>query len=159
MNNIEEFYRDNYNRLVNTILRKVGGHRDIAEDVVQESFTRAVKFYPAFNPELGDFSSWFNSIMYNTLRDVQRLNKTVIMETPQDISILDVLEVDSLDLSPTLRSTIIDAIEKTKNEKHKRILSLFFITGYTSKEISIMETGVSQSNVTTIVMRFKKLIN
>ena len=68
-----------------------------------------------------------------------------------DISCEDVLT------SVRGKSELIPQLIKTvESEKHRRVLELFFILGYSSKEISEIEERVSISNVTTIVGRFKE---
>lgn len=149
-----EFYTENYPRLVNQIAKKVAGNRDVAEDIVQESFEKALRFQHAYDPERGKFSTWFNTILYNVLRDTQRLNKDSQEECIDELSVVNLLGDTSLGNEEYSRE-IREQLYSSKNLRHRDILELFFIYGFTSKEIPYMLEGVSQSNVTTIVKRFR----
>lgn len=158
MKELEEFYRTHRTRLVVSICRKVGGNYDVAEDVVQEAFMRAISFYPSFDPERGKLSSWFNKIMYNAMRDVQNRGVEDLSTMSEDCSADDVMGGETR-LDSRARTILAEDIRKVKNKLHRRVLYLFYVLGYSSKEISMIEVGVSQSNVTTIAMRFKKQVN
>ena len=152
--NIEGFYRENYSRLVSQMSRKMAGNKTAAEDVVQEAFMRATKAIHSYDPDRGKFSSWFNVILYNVLRDAQSEYKHSPEESVEELSVSSVLdgaEYATEDFSKEIRHKIYNA----KNQKHKDILELFFVYGYTSKEIPYLLEDVSQSNVTTVVKRFK----
>ena len=153
MYEITELYSDVYNPKVKMITRILHGDYSAAEDIVQEAFTRALKFYPSFDPEVGSLHAWFNGILFNSLRDYQKEKRGEIISICKDVNpeeVISGLEVD--------RTLLHKMINDTKNLKHKRVLELFFILGYTSTEISQIEDGISQSNVTTIVNRFRESI-
>lgn len=137
------------------MVRHVGGNREIAEDVVQEAFARALKFYPSFDFERGKFSSWFNSILYNALRDVQNQNKSTVEIEVADYNAEDILNMGSEGMTDEMRAVVVSSLKAVKNQKHRRVLELFYTMGYSSKEIAMIERDVTQSNVTTVVMRFK----
>ncbi len=152
---IEDYYVDNFRRKVKLISRILRGDLASAEDVVQEAFARAIRFYPTYDDKRGTIDKWFNSIMFNALHDMQKNPNGVTQTSPEVLSVGDTLEGVNLTHSPDLNNYILSHIEEVENEKHKRILELFFILGYTSKEISQIETKTSQTNVTTLVMRFR----
>lgn len=152
---IEQFYSLNYDRLVNQITRKVAGNREVAEDIVQEAFEKAIKFFPSYNEKRGKLSTWFNTILYNVLRDAQRKNKECSEIGIEELSVSNLLNgvhPQSEEFSKEIR----EQIYSSKNLRHRDILEMFFIYGFTSKEIPYMLDGVSQSNVTTVVKRFKE---
>lgn len=122
-----------------------------AEDVVQEAFTRAWKFYPAYDPERGPIEAWFNGILFNSLRDYQREKRGSPTSSSREIvpeDIITTLNINNKELR--------DKVKAVVNRKHKRVLELFFMLGYTSTEISQMEEGMTVTNVTTIVNRFRE---
>ena len=156
MNDLEQFYRTSYDKLVGFMSKKVGGHREVAEDIVQEAFSRAVRYLPSYDEERGTLFTWFNSILFNALRDQQSQNKG--QNNFVDVEVLssvDVLSTVSLQQSAEIATIIDQNLRQVPNHHHRRILELFYVMGYNSREISEIEEGVSQSNVTTVVMRFR----
>lgn len=126
----------------------------MAEDVVQEAFTRAITFIHSYDETCGPFSSWFNTILYNTLFDLRRQSRPGPHTEVEELCVADVIN-STTDNSELISKHIVQEIELVSNEKHKRVLTLFFVYGYSSKEISLMMEKTSQTMVTTTVMRFK----
>lgn len=154
MTDIEHLYRDNHRLYLNIIRQKVSD-TSVAEDVLQEAYYRAVKFYPSYDPERGSLSKWFNKIMYNALRDEYCKDKVGLAKDVADCKPEDVIE-DIYNLSQDKREFLYSNLNRVANKKHKRILYLFFVLGYSSSEICMIEDSVTQSNVTTVVNRFKE---
>lgn len=150
MKRLEEQYKQTKDGHIKMMTRILQGDWAAAEDVVQEAYTRAIYYYPTYDPDRGPLMPWFNRIMFNALRDVQREYKNRPGENIDIISADDILNVSELP------DTIMDEIAEVKNEKHQRIIYLFYILGYNSREISQIEDEVTQTNVTTIVNRFKE---
>lgn len=147
--NIEEFYKQNYKRHVKTISRILRWNKDLAEDVVQEAYTKAFQYEDTYDPARGSFNTWFNRILFNTLRDTQ--NSFV-----HTVALHEGMEGD--DKSVEYLLFIDGELRYVRNKKHKRVLELFYISGYSSSEIARLVNGVSQTNVTTICNRFKDSI-
>lgn len=155
---IEDFYRAEYRNKVGLMTARCGGNRADGEDVVQEAFARAVRFSSTYNPELGPFDVWFNTILYNSLRDSKRAARGGV-EVPTDgLSVGDLFEDTEKAAFFSKRQAIILEVGKISNEKHRDILLLFFEHGYTSREIEQFHPDCTQSSVTTIVNRFRKKI-
>lgn len=144
--------RRRYVNLISSLLR---GDRATAEDVVQEAFCRAVQYQNSFDPERGKIEAWFNRILFNSLRDVQRQAWGRPSDEPSEYCAEDLL-IEVGRASPIEVMGLVEkSINDIKNEEHKRILTLFFSGGYTSTEISQIEEKTSPTNVTTIVARFR----
>ena len=152
---IEQYYRDNYKRKVKIVSFILRGDSHTAEDVVQEAFSKALQYSSSYDVNRGTVDKWFNSIMFNTLHRLQRDNKGVTVPVTDALSLEDIFSEKLLSESPDLRQYIESCIKKVENEKHRRILELFFVKGYTSLEIAQIEQRVTQTNVTTVVMRFR----
>ena len=152
MINFESFFKEVSLKKVKMIARILNGDYETAEDVVQEAFARAIKFQYSYDEKRGPLDKWFNTILFNSLRDQQRQDRGLPQENselvPDEASLLFSLTVEK-DKIPLW-------ISRVKNEKHKRILTLFYIQGYSSKEISQIEKQTSQTNVTTVVQRFRE---
>ena len=135
--------------------RRLGGDYHTAEDVVQEAFTRAVKFLPSYDPDVGPFHSWFNVILYNSLNDVRNSNRVVSEPLKEEIVVTDIFNTNKFQ-NEDFRKYLSSTISGVPNKKHREILRLFYIIGYSSKEIPNLVADTTQSNVTTIVQRFRK---
>jgi len=136
--------------------RILKGDYAAGEDVVQEAFYRAVKFFPSFDENRGKLSSWFNTILFNSLRDAQRSGRGMSSIEVDRLSPEDVFLQENFTNNPDLSKYVEKSIGEVQSERSRRVLYLFFILGYTSKEISQIEEKISQTNVTTIVTRFRK---
>lgn len=155
MKEITELYKSDRKKFVNIMSRILRGDYAGGEDIVQEAFTRAWQFQHSFDPKKGTLRVWFNKILFNALRDWQNQKRGQPTFTGEDFSAADVLPVHSFSRSPEFSKLIRQRIATHKNQKHRSVLELFFILGYTSTEISQIEEKVSVSNVTTIVSRFR----
>lgn len=153
MHDIEALYIRVYRHKVNLMSRILQGDYPAGEDVVQEAFTRAWRFYPSYDQERGEIEVWFNSILFNSLRDYQRQKRGDPPPNSQDISPEEVLQEEAL-----VNDLIPENIAKISNPAHRRILNLFFTMGYNSADISQIEPKMTQTNVTTIVNRFKERV-
>jgi RNA polymerase sigma factor (sigma-70 family) len=138
-------------------MTRLAGSRDAGEDVVQEAYMRAWKYKGSYNPNKAKLNTWFNTILYNSLRDYKKLDKLggVVVDNKTD----EIEEHVPYEKVQEHLLLVWGEINEMKGHKRiKRILYLFYILGYTSKEISEIEENVTQSNVTTISNRFKKLV-
>jgi RNA polymerase sigma factor (sigma-70 family) len=153
---IETFYRKAYKDKVTIVSRILRGDRESAEDIVQEAFYRALKFKLSYDPEMGSLDKWFNSIMFNYLREHQKSQKNSPESGATCISAENILNELGIEKKRENQEQIDLAINSVKNLTHRRVLRLFFVLGYTSTEISQIELDISQTNVTTIVNRFKE---
>ncbi len=153
MHEIEALYLEVYNKKAAIMGRILGGDWAAGEDVAQEAFCRAWKFYPSFNPERGTIEKWFNGILFNALRSYQRQVRGGPLANAREVSPEDL--ISDLRIDPTV---LHETIEAVSNEKHRRVLELFYLLGYTSMEIDQIEEGMSQTNVTTIIHRFNERV-
>lgn len=155
-NQIEKYYKENFLIKVKIITRILHGDVSSAEDVVQEAFCRALRFHESFDERRGTLDKWFNSIMFNYLREHQRMMLNRPTENSKEITADQVLQELALELTEESRGFVIKHIRNVSNVIHRRVLKLFFINGYTSTEISQVESGITANNVTTIVSRFRE---
>lgn len=54
---------------------RVGRRREVAEDVTQEVFERALAHMDRFDPARGDFGQWLGGISRNAIRDLARKSR------------------------------------------------------------------------------------
>lgn len=154
---IEELYRNHYSTYVRLMSKILKGDEDTAEDIIQESFMKAFSSFDQYDPEKGRLRTWFNKIMYSTLIDYKRKNKEIETKTPDNVAFCEVVYDLPLSQREGLDGLIDRQIDKVRNKKHRKVLHLFFVKGYNSKEIAI-HMSISQSNVTTIVTRFRQFM-
>lgn len=153
---IEQYYREQYSIKVKVMCRILHGDKEGAEDVVQEAFCRALKFHASYDERRGTLDKWFNSIMFNYLREHQKAERSPVSDTSEELSPEDVLTDLNLKPNTDSRGIIIKNIRRVRNANHRRVLKLFFVNGYTSTEIAQVESKMTQNNVTTIVSRFRE---
>jgi len=64
---------DRYLRAVyEFVFYRVGRRQEVAEDVTQEVFARALAHMHRYDPERGDFGQWLGGISRNAIRDLAR---------------------------------------------------------------------------------------
>lgn len=155
-NKIENLYRQEKDNFVKTMYR-ITRNFHLAEDIVQEAFTRAIYFLPSYKEERGTLRTWFNGILYNTLHDFQKDERNSGMKSDTvDITVSDIWASYALMEREEYRNKLLRAIEKySKRQKHRDVLELFYILGYSSREISQAIPGITPTNVTTIAKRFR----
>lgn len=154
---LTDTYRKNYRVKVKLMSRILRGDLALAEDVVQEAFTRAIKYIHLYDESRGLIDTWFNSILFNTLRDTQKIERNQ-QELHRELKLFDVIDSISPEKWPDYKEKIFSTIKLIQNTRHRRVLELFFIYGYSTTEIAQIEDRMTQSNVTTILMRFRELL-
>ena len=148
---IEKFYKDNYRVLLKRLNRRAGGVEN-AEDVLQESFYRALKYHRSFDPTQQELGAWFNRIMNNTLSTFQREQMQGGATIPYD----EHKHEETYECSGERRKRLEEVINSITNRARpgKDILYLYFIKGFKFNEIRDI-TGENYTNITTLIYRFK----
>jgi len=151
MIDFDQLYRERYLIQVKVICRWVRGDVELAEDIVQEAYSRAIMYEKSYKPTLSSVNVWFNFIMFNVLREFKNKDKpSISYEEEKHMSIEKITEYADI---------FNKECSKLQNDKHVHVLVLYYIVGYSSKEISNILEGMSQTNVTTIVGRFKETLS
>lgn len=159
---IEKYYRENYNKLVLIVSRRA---KDLAEDIVQESFVRAISQIDKFDSDISQFSTWFAQKLEDTIKyflGKQRAKGFVAYDIEYTWDPIDKLTLRELYFSfhpETDVSEIYDCILK-ESGRDQLILILSFEKGYTAKEISwLFKTNISENSIWKIIQRFKEKYN
>lgn len=148
---IKQHYTTNYALLVKRSTWRVPNKsRALAEECVQEAYTRALRYINAFNRE-DDFNNWFNRILRNTISDCRKAetDKGTTREIEEEIEELGATKEEKLYALATL--------SKYPKGIKKEVLTLFFFYGYRVRDISEY-TGMSQTAIKQLVYRFKNKI-
>lgn len=152
---VEEHYRKNYKQLVNHMVNRVPNKSHaLAEEVVQEAYCRALKYYEGFNPELKPFSTWFNRILNNAC-------SACLQEEGGNLPSLDDDEIDlepyrimeDVDVPFELVIMIQESMKKQKPEVYE-VLNMFFNLGMKTREIAEC-VEFNHGNVRQIIRRFR----
>lgn len=140
---VEQHFRENYDTLVKRIKAR---SCSVPEDVVQEAYYRALKYYKSYSKDK-DFDRWFNTILNNSLRSVK------LEERERGI----VRAVDEETLEDTVDEAsefVKELIQEIPDGREKQILVMYYILGFRTRDISEY-MGLSHSNVRIILMRWR----
>lgn len=151
---IEQYYKDNYERLIKTIFWRVDRNRHIAEEVVQEAFTRALVFQEGFDIGVQEFGAWFHTILNNCARDAMRAerNRGMSLDDVQEI-----LPAEAEDESISITKVeILSRIEAMKEGTTKNVVRLHFKEGMEPRHICEQLKLPSNGYIRFIISTWRK---
>lgn len=127
---------------------------DQAQDVVMTAYEQAYKYRHTYDEEKGEFSKWFNKVLFNCLRSHQRDWK----KRPDTEAYFESIEYDFDEDTSHLSVDRLEKLIKSSDlsQKHKSVLLMFYVLGLTASEVSQISGDVTVTNVTTICNRFKE---
>ena len=152
-----EFYEEWFPKVYNYARHRTGSATR-ADEIVSETFSRALKSWPGFDPEKGDRRTWLFSIAFRAVADHYRAEKR------RGWFSLDFLigplgkeegperRFEDLQESERLMS-LLDGLK----EEHREIISLKLFGGMTNRVIARL-LGLSESNVAVILFRSVRLM-
>ncbi|QDP53357.1 MAG: hypothetical protein Unbinned6805contig1000_19 [Prokaryotic dsDNA virus sp.] len=127
---LTEFYKTEKDVLIKRI--KARGMQEVdAEDVVQEAFYRALKYFNTFNPDRQEIGAWFNTIMNNAFKDYRHANFTgdySFREEDEEVG----GEIEEDLFHKQLAKEIKDEISRMPIEE-RNILQAVFVLGHSYK--------------------------
>ena len=117
---LEEHYRKKSARYVIIARYRLGSlPKDLSQDVVQEAYTRAIKYLHRFNPDTGNFDAWFRTIFNNCTQDIRNLE--------QDNGIVRGVDENDIIYIPDEDDKVdYNAVFKPYKERDREILRLYF---------------------------------
>lgn len=126
---VEAYYRENYTVLIKIARRRVGNYSLVlAEEAVQEAFTRALKYFKTYNSD-NLFNDWFKRILYNTINQLKTQEKNGGATTTEDT------ESISHQGDVAFTKEIVDLLNKC-TERDVEILNNYFFYGFKTIEIA-----------------------
>lgn len=149
---INSHFRSNYTKLVKRMRNRVPDNSTaLAEEVVQEAYARAMKYYRSYDAEQSEFDTWFNSILNNALN--------VCKNEEGDRGVTHTLEDNTEDIrinkkDRELHSYILKEIDSCK-QREREVLKLFFIHGFKSKDVAEF-CNKSHTAVRQTIFRFRE---
>lgn len=148
---IEKHYRDNFKNLTIRYSRQLQSLAR-AEDVVQEAYTRALRYWERYSLEQ-DFGAWLNTILINCLRDNMREERMQgAVEYPP--------EEEQTIRPAAIPSIILEQVEARINSKSPDVAAVLrhaLLEQGHQKEVA-EATGRTPKAVEMIVRRFRKEI-
>lgn len=148
--NLEEFYKRNYRSSIKKVMPYVSDYA-VAEDLVQEAFTKALGCIDQYDEKKGEFKGWFTKVLFSVLWNYKRANKRI----PNTIDISEVL--DSEELSYCDEIDLIPYLKKRTNKHHRKVLIARFLLGYSDTETAEV-CKTSPENVRKVVQRFRETV-
>lgn len=144
---LASLYETNRTTFVRKIRPYVRGY-DVAEDIVQDAFTRAVSRHKQYDPRKGSLKGWFTKILFSCVWSYLR----AVRKSPPtfDIDLVSESELPATEEEINLY----EYIENTHNPCHKQVLIGYFVLGYSYKELAEM-LGMTQDNCRKVVQRFR----
>lgn len=131
MSTIEEFYEKEYSTLVKRIQAR-GMQECDAEDVVQESFYRALKYIATYVPSRQPIGAWFNTIMNNTFKDYRHANYTGEYSFRDEDDEEESASIDEMSYNKQIAKEIKKEIEG-RDESERNILYAILVLGFSYK--------------------------
>jgi RNA polymerase sigma factor (sigma-70 family) len=146
---LTDYYEGNFNHLVNSLARSPQITFEDAEDIVQDSFEKGIKYINSYNSSR-PFEGWFRGILQNSrsdkLSDINHKGMSLEFEEEEDGELFE----------KTLSKQIHEDIA-SKPDPIKKVLVYYYYHGLNSVEIGRM-VGRAQSTIRTIIGKFKKEI-
>lgn len=146
---LEKYYKEQYDRLVKLARKRVGNYSlPNAEDAVMEAFSRACKYYRAYDKN-SDFDHWFKGILHNCINQIKRdeRDKGVVVRD-------DVENIQTAEVKEVVFTKEVESILHTVSQRDQDILNMYFFYGYKSIEIS-NTLVVSHDVVRDVIRRFR----
>ena len=147
----EDFYSDNYSRVLYYVRNKIGSNED-AEDLVSEVFLYCYNHYSDYDPEKSSITTWLylivNSRVKNYYRDhVTYADYEVVSQTMQD----ERIDLDQGVYLEQLHSFLLKAISKLP-ERQQKIVKMKYFEDLSGEEIA-EKLGITPGNVRVLLSR------
>jgi RNA polymerase sigma-70 factor (ECF subfamily) len=134
-----DIYREHHGPLYAFVSRRVGGDRPLAEDIVQETWLRAVDTWRAGPPE--NPRAWLMRVARNLLVSHLRRSKPRLVD-PDDLALGDDGWVRE---TPSAASLVIWGLARLRR-RQAMLLEAFYIDGMSTRDIAL-EWGLSERAV------------
>lgn len=142
---IEAHYRDNYKRLV-----QINGGKGQGEDVVQEAYCNALKYWPEEGmAAIKDMDNWIGTLATNCSKKISAVERRrgaiqVELDIPAQQNAYDVMRVEEVK-------------RRIAVEPHPDVLSLYFIKQWSSKEVA-EQVKLNHSTIRSVIAKFRREI-
>lgn len=146
-------YNRYYKAMFNVSFRIVNNH-ELAEDIMQESFLNAFSKLESFSGNV-TFGAWLKRIVINkSITELHKTNKYKIDSISENFDTSEEIEDVAIDFSNKKVEMILAKMNELK-PNYKIILTLFFIEGFDTEEISEI-LKITENNCKTMLFRAKE---
>lgn len=129
-----EFYQENVKRIYRYVYFRVGKHREIAEDLTAEIFTKALEHFDAYDENLSR-SAWIYTIARNRVMNYWRDRKEIV--DIEDGAIAG--DVPSKDPRGELHHALdLERMLAELTEEERELVTLKYLSGYRYARIAEM---------------------
>lgn len=148
-------YNKNYKKLVKHAIYRVPNRAEhLAEEVVQEAYAKALKFFKAYDPERNKFEPWFNRIFNGCVSDCIKAEGGSHPSFDDEDNNLEPFIIDNNQWIPKdMVIKIKEGIDAQRPEAAE-VLRMFFILGMETPDIASC-TNLTHTNVRQIIYRFR----
>ena len=122
---------------------------ELAEDLVQEAFVRALSKMDQYDEKRGSLKGWFTKILFSCLWNHKKQNKK--QPITYDIDSVSETELMAYESEPNLREYLMSV----DNTKHRKALVSYFLLGHTYSETAAV-AELDEANVRKVVSRFRE---
>lgn len=146
-------YNMYYRAMFNTSFRIVNNH-EWAEDIMQESFLSVFEKLDSFSGNVA-FGAWLKRIVINkSITELHKTNKHKIDSLSDNFDTSEEIENSEIDFTNKKVELILSKMNELKSN-YKIILTLFYIEGYDTEEISEV-LKITENNCRTMLSRAKE---
>jgi RNA polymerase sigma-70 factor (ECF subfamily) len=152
-----DFYEEWFPRVYNYARHRTGSATR-ADEIVSETFSRAFKSWPSFDPGKGDRRTWLFSIAFRAVADHNRSEQrrgwfgleSLFKSEPREPG-------PERKLEQSQESDRISSALSGLSDEHREIVSLKFFGGMTNRAIARL-LRLTESNVAVIIFRSVRLM-
>ena len=146
----EKLIKKNQAKWLNLLNKFTPNYCD-AEDVLQDTLIRALRYLPKYDPTRAGMNTWFHKIMFSELKNWYRKNN----KNRKNLSIEFWDELIDHSSLVEDRCSLYMLIKNNKNEKERKILTLMYIYGYNMEDTSSI-LNVSEGKISNTTTKFKQ---
>jgi len=143
------WYEREYAPLEAYVLWRCGNGRDLADDVLQETWMTAVRGVRKFRPDAGSFRNWLRGIAANVLRNQLRSRqRKASRERPMNG---EMVGEDSSHLDQERSERIARSLDSL-SDRYEQVLRMKYLDGMSMDEIGTV-TGEAESAIESLLTR------
>lgn len=135
-----EYFADKRRYMTNMTAMKLGGDYMLAEDIVQDSFERALKYIDTYDISI-KFSRWHSMILSNSMKKIMNEERNKGMSNKCEITqsnepSFDDSSAEDEDMIRRVKEIIDETYSGDKNFEKRQALYMSFIMGFEPREIA-----------------------
>lgn len=147
-------YNKHYKKLVSKAAGMLGDWH-YGEDATQEAYENAHKYHKSYNPALGKYEPWFNSIFFNCLKKYSNFIRDKGMNMDEELVDAEDFPMGLVNKYP---KTILKEIDLyTSLEARREVLVAYLLLGYRGGELEYL-MGVKPHTARKTVRKFRQYL-